>query len=281
MRLFGSINLTDDDLNPILVKELRQSVRNNMVVAVLILFLGVDLLIAGSALLASQGEQTDERLGRNVFQTLLSILQLTCMLFVPLYAGYRMSAERNGPDNELMFATRLTSDAVVRGKLLSATALTLLIFSVCMPFLFMTYTMRGIDLLTIAFCLLIGFCFCAAANMLGIFAGSFRAGPVARGISSVALGAALLFLYAISIVPELIIAYEGMNWKTLGVWGVAFAIIILMVGLPVVTGLYSFSASLISPYRAAQGYDVLRAADQKRHRPADADATSLIEHATG
>jgi hypothetical protein len=237
----------DDKLNPILVKDLRQSVRNNMVVAVLILFLGVDLLIVGITLLAIQGRQPGNRLGGGMFQVLLSILQLTCIFFVPLYAGSRMSAERNAPDNELMFATGLTSGAVIWGKFLSATALTLLIFSACMPFMFMTYTMRGIDLLTIVFCLLIAFIFCAGANMLGIFAGSFRAGPVARGLLSVALGAALLFLYTISLFLEMAISNgdRGLRIEEF----VITMCVILVVGLPVAAVLFAISAAVITPPR--------------------------------
>jgi hypothetical protein len=253
--------LIDDKLNPILVKDLRQSVRSNMVVAVLILFLGVDLLVAGSALLVSRGRQTDERLGSEMFQFLLSILQLTCMFFVPLYSGFRMSAERHAPDNELMFATRLSSGAVIWGKFLSATALTLLIFSACMPFLFMTYTMRGIDLPTIVFCLMIVFCFCAAANMLGIFAGSFRAGPVARGILCVALGAALLFLYAVSLFSETAISNEGKG-ATIADF-VIMMCVIMVVGLPVGAVLFAISAAIITPPRVyAQVYAYPPESDQ-------------------
>ena len=51
-------------------------------------------------------------------------------------------------------------------------ALTLLIYSACMPFLIMTYLLRGIDLPTIFTVLALGFLYSAFVNALGIFAGS-------------------------------------------------------------------------------------------------------------
>ena len=91
--------------------------------------------------------------GRNVFMFLLGILLITCIGFVPLYSGIRLSLERNDANIDLFFVTTITPGAIVRGKYLTAMALTLLIFSACMPFMILTYLLRGIDLPTIFFIL--------------------------------------------------------------------------------------------------------------------------------
>ena len=87
---------------------------------------------------------------------------LTCLGFVPLYAGVRLSLERNDANIDLLFVTTITPGAIIRGKYLTAMALTLLIFSACMPFITFTYLLRGIDLPTIFYCLAVGFLVCAA-----------------------------------------------------------------------------------------------------------------------
>ena len=75
------------------------------------------------------------------------------MAFVPLYAGVRLSLERNDANIDLLFVTTITPGAIVRGKYFAAMALTLLIFSACMPFMMFTYLLRGIDLPTIFYLL--------------------------------------------------------------------------------------------------------------------------------
>jgi hypothetical protein len=238
-----------DKLNPILLKELRQAVRNNLVVGILMLFLGVHLIIVGSALLQS-GDSIDITLGRNVFLGSLAILQITCLGFVPFYACIRLSMERNSPDYELMYVTTLSSEAVIRGKLLSAMALTTLIFSACMPFITLTYTLRGIDLPTIFFTLAATFCLCLLANMAGIFVGSFRASLLVRGFLGAGLLLALLIMFIVAI-PMITVSIghgAGVNWSSGSFW--AALITLLFVEFIIVQILYYCSVGIVSGLKA-------------------------------
>ncbi len=115
---------------------------------------------------------------------------ITCIGFVPLYCGVRLSLERNDANIDLLFVTTITPGAIVRGKYLAAMALTLLIFSACMPFMVLTYLLRGIDLPTIFLVLAFGLVVCAAANALGIFAGSVSGSWLMPGL--VYVGASIL-----------------------------------------------------------------------------------------
>ena len=109
---------------------------------------------------------------------LLGILMFTCMIFVPLYSGGRMSLERSNADMDLLYVTTLSPGAIVRGKYLTATALTLLIFSASMPFMILTYLLRGIDLPSIFFVLAVCFSICAWPMP----SGSLPAASRARGL---------------------------------------------------------------------------------------------------
>jgi hypothetical protein len=181
--------------NPVVVKEFRQAVRSRFVIAVLMLFLLVDLLVMGAFLLLSADTAANADAGRNVFMTLLVILIITCVGFVPLYSGVRLSLERNDANIDLLYITTVSPGAIIRGKYFTAMALTLLIFSASAPFLVLTYLLRGIDIPTIGYALSLTFLVCAAANAMGIFAGCVPGSWFGRGLA--ALGMLILLLWTI------------------------------------------------------------------------------------
>ncbi len=154
MRVLGNMaRFVDDRINPVLVKELRQAVESSFVAVMLQVYLAIEILAIMLAVLFDQSLKTSLNAGEGVFTTLNAILLGTCLLFVPAYAGIRLAAERADQNVDLMFITTVTPGAVIRGKMLTALAMTLLVFSVCAPFMMMTYLLRGIDIPTIAFIL--------------------------------------------------------------------------------------------------------------------------------
>ena len=127
-RLLAWASAAGDRVNPVAVKEFRQAVQSRWVIAILMLFLLVNLGIVGGYLMLSPDADTSIDGGRNVFMLLLGILLITCIGFVPIYTGIRLSMERNDANIDLFFVTTITPAAIVRGKYFSALALTLLIF---------------------------------------------------------------------------------------------------------------------------------------------------------
>jgi hypothetical protein len=236
----------EERANPIMVKEFRQAVRSRLVIALLALFLAVNLSILGGYLLLNPDAATAPDGGRDMFAVLLAILLITCIVFVPFYTGIRLSLERNDANIDLFFITTITPGAIVRGKYLSAMALTLLIFSVCMPFIAFTYLLRGVDLPTIFLALTLGFMFCAITNAVGVFAGSISGGLVARGIVGWVM--AMTVFYEVVMVIGVIVGEVrfGMAsfgrgsafWTFLAVWTV---LEVLAIGL-----LYVLSVALLS-----------------------------------
>ncbi len=210
----ATVSELSDWVNPVAVKEFRQAVQSRWVVAVLVLFLLVNLTIVGGFLLLSEAGSPAAPEGGVVFGFLLSVLAITCLGFVPAYTGIRLSLERSRADVDLCFLTALTPGAVVRGKYLAATALTLLLFSVSAPFMVLTYLLRGIDLPTIFLVLAACFVLCATANAVGLGAGAVSGGWLVRAL---AVAGVIYFLFR---------AGSGL----LGVMLVPFAYV---VGLPV------------------------------------------------
>ena len=88
-------NWREWELNPVVIKELRQAVRSWTVTGVLLLFLTV-LFIASVGFLVSQSFEGDvnEQLGSTLFGTFVTILAGASILFIPLYIGIRIATER-------------------------------------------------------------------------------------------------------------------------------------------------------------------------------------------
>jgi len=138
-----------DVVNPIVVKELRQAVQGRFVMGVLVLFLLVSVSAMWLNIMSIDPTSVDTGAGREAFFQLWGVLLFTCLLFIPGYTGIRMMNERIDENADLMFITTLKPGAIIRGKFVSAVILAILIFSACMPFITLTYLLRGIDLLSI------------------------------------------------------------------------------------------------------------------------------------
>ncbi|MBN2841812.1 MAG: hypothetical protein JXM68_01910 [Sedimentisphaerales bacterium] len=141
------INRVDGWLNPILVKELRQSVKGRGTVIIMNLV----MVILLGAMLISQGnvDVLSDRAGMMIFSIISGLLSLVCYLIIPLVLYARTSGERTLEDQDLMYITNMNPRQIILGKY--ATGLSLLLFYICLalPFMAFSYMFKGIDLLTI------------------------------------------------------------------------------------------------------------------------------------
>ena len=172
------IHLPRWDLNPVVVKELRQAVRNWFVIGVLLLLLLI-LFVAMVMYVITEsiGASSNPTLGRSVFQLFFGILSVGSMIFIPGYTGTRFAKEREDANVDLMFITTLTPGQIIRGKILCGVILTGLFFSVFMPFMAFTYLLRGIDLPSIFIVLVMNFITVTAMIHLAVLLASL---PVSR-----------------------------------------------------------------------------------------------------
>ena len=150
------LNWREWEFNPVVIKELRQAVRSHILTGMLLLLL-VMLFLASVMSLAGQSVFMDRALemGQGMFNTCLVALAIASLVFIPLYTGIRLALERHQAD--LMFYTPLSVATLVHGKLLSGMCLAGLFFSVCLPFMAFSSLLRGLDLVTIQFVLVILF----------------------------------------------------------------------------------------------------------------------------
>ena len=173
------VNWREWELNPVVIKELRQGVRSWTVTGMLLLFLVV-LFIMSLGFLITQSFEVDGdlQLGGTVFSFFFVVLTGASVLFIPLYTAFRVAFERQESNPDLLYVTTLSPFRIVFGKFLCSAYVVLLFFSACMPFMAFTNLLRGVDLptvfLPILFLLFVMIC---GANMAAIF---FACLPVSR-----------------------------------------------------------------------------------------------------
>ncbi|HEU6447769.1 MAG TPA: hypothetical protein VFV23_04955 [Verrucomicrobiae bacterium] len=166
------------ELNPIVIKELRQAVRSRAVTGMLLLLLLVLFLTTVTFLVTRSFDTVgDIELGGAVFQVFVGILAVASVWFIPLYLGVRVAFERGENNPDLFYISTLTPGQIIRGKFLCGAYMAVLFFSACMPFMAFTNLLRGVDLPTVFFILLFLFLVVCAVNQLAIF---FACLPMSR-----------------------------------------------------------------------------------------------------
>ncbi len=183
-----------DLINPILVKETRQSLKSRQFVVTfsLILFAALAWTIAGSLSLMP-GIYTTPSAPRMMIGYYL-VLALPMLLVVPLAAYRSLESEIDDGTLELLSITTLSPWQIVLGKLGSASLQMLLYFVTLFPCLAYAYTLRGVDLPTTL--LILGSL--AAVGLLLTVIGLFFA-PLARARTGrIVTLLALLFLLVVA-----------------------------------------------------------------------------------
>ncbi|MBI1370566.1 MAG: hypothetical protein GC162_18165 [Planctomycetes bacterium] len=237
----------DDRMNPIVVKELRQAVAGRFVASVLMLFLIVQMVTIGLFLLMEDMDASDFTGGRDVFITLMAILLGTCLLFIPAYASLRLNAERSDTHVDLLYVTTIRPRSIIWGKFLSALIITVLIYSACMPFMSLTFLLRGIDLPTIFLLLAIDFVVVATCVMFSLFLACIPANRVLKSLMALSGLAALIITYGFTIgITSTYIMFGGRTGG--GAWDFWAPIVTIVLCLLASTGLlFTLAVAMVSP----------------------------------
>ncbi len=169
--------------NPIVVKELRQAVRSWAVTGMLLLFITVLFIVTLGYLLGQSFHiNPSQALGREVFQFFLPVLSLVAFVFIPVYVGGRLTAERQEGNVDMLYITTLSAARIIRGKLACGIYLQVLFFSACAPFMVFTNLLRGIDLPTVFVLLTMAFLLGIVALQAAIFLACL---PASKGLKLV------------------------------------------------------------------------------------------------
>jgi hypothetical protein len=191
-------------MNPVTLKELRQMTRSRIVASSLIGFLILQLLCVTFNLLSSRSAfnngvaLSNMALGQGVFGVNYFLLTAVLLFCITPYVGFRMAMERGAEHLDLQFTTALTPRQFVNGKIVSTTILILMFASAALPFMVLSYMLRGIDMfgVLLSFGLLLLMALCSVYAVLLLF--SVATSKIFRSL--VSLGVIFGLLVAIGII---------------------------------------------------------------------------------
>ena len=209
---------------------MRQAVKGKFIASVLMIFLVLQLMVIGGVLVLSNNLGSNFNIGRETFIALLGVLLGTCLLFLPAYAAIRLSSEKSDNNVDLFFITTLSPVQIIWGKLSSALVLTLLFFTACMPFLTLTYLLRGLDLPSVFILLAFDFLIVTATIQFGILLGCLPGKTLTRSIRFlIGLGAVSgVFSIALGASGNMLFFGVGSVLSSWTFWGPALTVIVFI-----------------------------------------------------
>lgn len=197
-RLDAALDRGSEMLNPILIKEGRQSLKSRQFVATFFLVLLVSLAwslfgvaIAWPGICYAPG-------GRMMMSGYFCILAFPLLVITPFAAFRSLAAEREDGTYELLSITALAPRQIIGGKLGSAVVQMLVYLSALAPCLAFTYLLRGIDILTILACVVYTFLGSVILSVLGLLAATATRNRQAQVVLAVALIVGLLVVFFIA-----------------------------------------------------------------------------------
>ena len=180
-----------DRVNPIFLRELQQAFNGKAFVGVIFGSMAAIFLIG--LMIALRADRAFEN-GRDVFIPVLMVLTPVMTMVLPMQAFNSMQHElREGAVDQLLMS-ELSPRRIVRGKLLAAALLALVFMATFAPLLAVTYLLRGIDVFTIAVCLLFSFLFALGAAAVGMAMGAITMIKPLQQVARVGVSAGLAAL---------------------------------------------------------------------------------------
>jgi len=196
-----------DWLSPIVVKEVRQTVRGRefhySFGASLVVALGVAFYGAAAAQ-ASEGTT-----GAGTFTALMVCLTLIGMLVVPIGAFSALRTERLEQTLDLVTVTALSPRRVILGKLMAQAVKLVTLFAALAPFMTMSFLLGGIDFVTIVISLAVLFLWSLWAASVFLFLSTLLK---SRAMSGVVFGAAGIAMFLMLTLGR----YAFTPWRVFG-----------------------------------------------------------------
>lgn len=183
-----------DRLSPILVKELRQGLRQpTFVIAFLCLQVLLAIVVVVSVVSAPVGSQASLRVGQTVSGFFFVLLAIAIMVVQPLRGLGALATEIKADTLDLLLLTRLNSWRITFGKWLALVSQSALLVVAVFPYLILRYYLGGMQLFSELLSLFT--LFIASASLTGIAVGfSATASVVIRGVVALAMVFGLLTL---------------------------------------------------------------------------------------
>ncbi len=183
-----------DRLNPILVKESRESLKSRQFLITFLLLLGLTLFWTCIGIIFNSPDVYYVPTGSSLLAGYYLLLAIPIFGFVPLGAYRSLSSEIENDTFELLSVTELASLEIVRGKFASAVLQMMLYFAAVMPSLAFTYLLRGVSLLEISMILIAIMMSGLALTALALMMAPLMTGYLAQAFTMLVLVGAIVFV---------------------------------------------------------------------------------------
>lgn len=192
------LNRLSEFVSPILIKETRQSLKSRQFLWTFFLLL---IAVVGWSMLGYSISVSDDSVptGQFLLTGFWSILAVPLGIIIPFSVFRSMASEFENDTIQLVTITTMRPHQIVLGKLGSAMLQMLVYFSVLAPCIAFTYLLRGVDLVQIAFGLLLSFFGSLGLSTVGLF----LAGTTSNNVIRVGISVGFMF--------GLFMAFSGFN----------------------------------------------------------------------
>jgi ABC-type transport system involved in multi-copper enzyme maturation permease subunit len=163
-------------LNPILVKEARQSLQSKQFLITYFCLLAASCAWTVIGVVFSAPDVYYLPTGETLMIGYFLILSVSLFAFVPVVAFRSLAAELDEGTYEMLAITRLSAWRIVAGKMNSAILQMLIYFSAIVPCLAFCYLLRGIGLLTIVLCVAIALVVALVLTSFGLMLSTLAKG---------------------------------------------------------------------------------------------------------
>ncbi|QDV47362.1 hypothetical protein Enr13x_72710 [Stieleria neptunia] len=221
-------------LNPILVKEARQSLKSKQFLITFFCLLAASCVWTIMGIVFNAPDVYYIPTGESMMIGYFMILSVSMFAFVPLVAFRSLAAELDEGTYEMLAITRLTAWRIVSGKMNSAVLQMLIYFSAIVPCLAFCYLLRGIGLLTIILVVAIIFITAMVLTALALVLSTLAKGRTLQTFLLVGLVAFIVvveftccgFVFSL-VLPE---QWSGTWFGFLAWFTVAASFVVLFVG---------------------------------------------------
>jgi hypothetical protein len=199
-------DLVVERANPMLVRIVRQDLRNKAFTSVFVILLAAAVIMA--VIIASFADQGKEGSAGTLFGVLAWAWTFALGLVQPMGSFRAVSQERNEDTWDLVELTGMRPRQVLTGLMLASMVQGILYTSALAPFMVMAYLLRGLELTIILFALVMVPIWGSAASALGVFCACLGNSKAARALLGALLGLGLCGLWMMSASVWFRVGYE-------------------------------------------------------------------------
>jgi hypothetical protein len=193
LRFEAVLDFLGDRVNPILVKEARQSMKSKQFSVTFGLLLILSWFWTAIFVAFTVPDVFYESWGQYLLIGYIIILSFPLFIVVPFAAFRSLAAETEDGTFELLSITSLSARQILLGKLGSAILQMMVYYSAIAPSIAFTYLLKGVDIVSIGLLLLHSFAISVVLSIVGLFAATITRARHWQVLVSVVLIAGLLF----------------------------------------------------------------------------------------